>query len=73
MTPEQQASAEQALAEILTGEHIVRQIAEKLGITTPAIYQWKVVPPRRVLAVSDITGIPCHRLRPDMYREATHG
>lgn len=69
MSPEQRAVAEQALAEALTGEHAVRKIAEKTGITTQAVHNWTVVPPIRALAVSEITGVPCHRLRPDLYRD----
>lgn len=46
----------------------VRKLAEMLGITGPAISQWKCVPVKHVLAISDLTGIPPHKIRPDIYR-----
>lgn len=39
--------------------------AERL--TPQAISQWKSVPPKRVLAISQVTGIPAHELRPDIF------
>jgi len=37
------------------------------GITPQAISQWRVVPAKRVLMVSKVTGIACHDIRPDLY------
>jgi len=37
------------------------------GITPQAIAQWKHVPAERVLRVEKVTGVPRHRLRPDLY------
>lgn len=45
----------------------VTRIAEATGISTAAVSQWKRVPERHVLAVSKITGIAPHDLRPDLY------
>lgn len=42
-------------------------LAEPLGITVQAISQWDEVPPRRVLAVERVSGVPRHELRPDLY------
>jgi DNA-binding transcriptional regulator YdaS (Cro superfamily) len=42
-------------------------LAERVGIQAPSIYSWRRVPPNRVLAVEAATGIPRHRLRPDLY------
>ena len=42
-------------------------IAEELGIARTAPYDWRRVPARRVLAISRITGISPHDLRPDLY------
>jgi DNA-binding transcriptional regulator YdaS (Cro superfamily) len=42
-------------------------LAEKLGITTQALSQWRRVPPTRVLEVERITGISRNALRPDIY------
>lgn len=36
-------------------------------ITSQAISQWKVIPPGRVVAVEQITGISRHALRPDVF------
>lgn len=45
------------------------QLAEKLGVQDAAVNKWekKRIPAERVLAVSQITRIPPHRLRPDLY------
>ena len=42
-------------------------LAKALGITSQAFYSWKEVPPRRVLDIERITGIPRHEIRPDLY------
>lgn len=36
-------------------------------ITPQAVAQWRQVPAGRVLKVEEVTGIPRHRLRPDLY------
>lgn len=43
------------------------KLATELGITPQALSQWERVPPLRVLEVERITGVPRHRLRPDIY------
>lgn len=45
----------------------VTQVAAATGITTAAVSQWTRVPRRHVQAVSDVTGIPCVELRPDLF------
>jgi len=45
----------------------IAALARHLGIKHNSIYSWEQVPPKRVLEVERITGIPRHRLRPDMY------
>ncbi len=52
----------------LRQEFRVADLAEKLGITPPAIYAWTRVPERRVAELSRITRIPRHELRPDLFR-----
>jgi DNA-binding transcriptional regulator YdaS (Cro superfamily) len=44
-------------------------LSRKLGgnISRHAIYQWSRVPAEHVHAVESITGIPRHKLRPDLY------
>lgn len=43
------------------------KLAEAIGISAQAVSQWDEVPPLRVLAVSRISGVPPHELRPDLY------
>ena len=45
-------------------------LAKELGIKTPSVYSWRQVPPKRVQAVSKLTGIPPEKLRPDLYEVA---
>lgn len=42
-------------------------IADTCGITRQAVAQWTEVPWNRVLVVSKITGLPSHKIRPDIY------
>lgn len=42
-------------------------LAAALKITRAAVCQWKHVPSERVGAVSKLTGIPPHELRPDLF------
>lgn len=37
-----------------------------LKITRFAVQQWQAIPPLRVPAISELSGIPKHELRPDM-------
>lgn len=46
-------------------------IAKPLGISEQAVSQWDEVPPLRVLAVEQVSGVPRHELRPDLYPEPT--
>jgi DNA-binding transcriptional regulator YdaS (Cro superfamily) len=45
----------------------VRSLARKLDISASAVSQWERVPVMRVLEVEEITAIPRHELRPDIY------
>jgi DNA-binding transcriptional regulator YdaS (Cro superfamily) len=45
----------------------VPKLAEALGISRPAIYQWDEIPADRVIAIERITGISRHDLRPDLH------
>lgn len=42
-------------------------VCHHLGITRHAIYQWKHVPAPHVLRVEKLSGVPRHKLRPDLY------
>ena len=43
------------------------KLAEPLGISVQAVSQWDEVPPLRVIAVEQITGVSRQELRPDLY------
>jgi len=56
----------------------VRQLAEKLGVTHPAILRYRdlwdagnknAIPPARALQIEAATGIPRATLRPDLWSE----
>jgi DNA-binding transcriptional regulator YdaS (Cro superfamily) len=42
-------------------------LARALDIKSPSIHGWTRVPAERVLRVSEITGIPPHEIRPDVF------
>ena len=42
-------------------------LARELGVSRPAVAQWRQVPALRVLAVERLTGVSRHELRPDLY------
>ena len=42
-------------------------LAQYLGVTRAAVWQWQRVPVSRVPAVSTITGFGYHELRPDIF------
>jgi DNA-binding transcriptional regulator YdaS (Cro superfamily) len=43
------------------------KFARLIGVTAQAVSQWDEVPPLRVLAVEQVSGVPRHELRPDLY------
>jgi hypothetical protein len=49
----------------VAGSH--QQLATMLRISLQAVWQWRRVPPLRVLQVEGVTGIARHELRPDLY------
>jgi DNA-binding transcriptional regulator YdaS (Cro superfamily) len=45
-------------------------LAKAIGENPSTVHCWKhrgVIPPNKVLAVSDVTGIPPHRIRSDIF------
>lgn len=42
-------------------------LARALNISRSAVSQWDRVPVERVAEVADITGIPKHKIRPDIF------
>lgn len=64
--PQLKASAlEEAKRAVKGNTGLSRALADK--ITPQAVAQWKQVPAERVLDVERVTGVPRHRLRPDLY------
>ena len=47
----------------------VSELARRLGISQPSVSAWSRIPAERVAAVEAATGIPRHKLRPDLYGE----
>jgi len=48
-------------------------LARVLGIKLPSLYSWRRIPAERVRRVSEITGIPRHELRPDLWDAPARG
>jgi hypothetical protein len=46
---------------------MLAKIAHGLGFTRAAVAKWSRVPAEYVVKVEEITGIPRHRLRPDLH------
>ena len=44
-----------------------RAVADALKIKVPSTYSWERVPVGRVLVLSKLTGMPPHKLRPDIF------
>ena len=57
--------ARDAVAEL--HDHNLAEIGRRLGISRQAIAGWRAVPAEWVRQLSDVTGIPAWRLRPDLY------
>jgi DNA-binding transcriptional regulator YdaS (Cro superfamily) len=43
------------------------KIARATGLAVSNVTQWKHIPPRHAMAVAEITGVPVHILRPDIF------
>lgn len=56
------------LRAIRNDRKLAQRIADACGVTREAVWQWQEqIPAKRVLDVEKITGIPRHKLRPDLY------
>jgi DNA-binding transcriptional regulator YdaS (Cro superfamily) len=49
-----------------------RKLAFLLGMTAPALSEWRRVPSHRIRQVEAVTGVPRQQLRPDLYDERDH-
>jgi DNA-binding transcriptional regulator YdaS (Cro superfamily) len=64
---EDQSPAKAALDKAIRCVGGVPVLADRLSVRRQAIYQWDRVPVERVQAVSSLSGIPPHELRPDIF------
>lgn len=69
-TPLQDSSPTQALKKAIDAAGGNTALAARLGISRPAVAQWTVCPPLRVLQIEALTGVSRHELRPDLYPTA---
>lgn len=67
MTPTERETARDALRRALAAAGGTAALAREIGIKSPAISQWAVCPPLRVIAVEAVTGVSRHDLRPDIH------
>lgn len=61
------SDCKEALEKAITACGGLEGLATKLGISKQAVSQWDEVPPLRVLAVEDASGVSRCELRPDLY------
>ena len=52
----------------------VTALAEMLGVSHSTVIRWEDgsirMPAERAVQISELTGIPCHELRPDLWQDA---
>lgn len=58
---------DEAMRMIRAKRGLMLRIANGLKISPSAVVSWKRVPPLRVLRVEELSAIPRHVLRPDLY------
>lgn len=63
------SNRKEALERAIKAAGGLAKLAAPLGITAQAVSQWDEVPPLRVLAVEQASGVSRHELRPDLYPE----
>lgn len=51
----------------------LKEMAAELGVAPSVLHKWenKRVPADKCAHVEDVTGIPCHVLRPDVFKAPT--
>lgn len=47
----------------------VTEIARRLGLAKGTVHNWVRIPEGHIEGVSQITGMPPHKLRPDLYSD----
>ena len=58
---------DKALQEAIDKAGGAARVAAVIGISRPAVSQWKRCPAERVIELSRLSGVPRSRLRPDLY------
>lgn len=48
-------------------------LARAVGVRKQTVWEWSRVPPKHVLRVEELTGIPASELRPDIYPPCRFG
>jgi len=66
------SAREAVLRELHSGRVNLAEIAGELGLTRQAVSGWRAVPAEWVRKISEYTGIPPWRLRPDLYDAPPH-
>lgn len=61
------SSAEVPVSEIIRMAGGPYRVGRFFGITPQSVCGWDRVPPARVAGVSEMSGIPPHRIRPDVF------
>ena len=56
-----------ALDEVVRHFGSKQALAKAADVTWTAVNNWRWVPAQRVLEIERLTGVPRHRLRPDLY------
>jgi DNA-binding transcriptional regulator YdaS (Cro superfamily) len=59
--------SDKGLALVIERSPSMTRLAESVGVSLSALSQWNRVPAERVLRVEQATGVPRHKLRPDIY------
>jgi DNA-binding transcriptional regulator YdaS (Cro superfamily) len=75
MSKRRRQEIDEGLRKAIEAAGSIRAFARKLGVTPPAVMEWRRVPAHRILQVEAVTGIPREQLRPDLYRRSVpaHG
>ncbi|HUN01078.1 MAG TPA: YdaS family helix-turn-helix protein [Halothiobacillus sp.] len=60
---------DQTLDSVLQIRGAVTRIAAACNISTAAVSQWRKVPKKHLLEVSQVSGLPPEQLRPDLMPE----